>query len=682
MKRLVISLFILLMLLFTTDLACAAEKGKLVIILLDQLSLKEISSFGSNQLSDFFADSALALMNVRTDEGIEAQFTYQALGAGSRGKKYGAIPGILGQTLKEHGLNITIYGNADYQLMAKREARLFLMDREGQLQSGDLSRAVLLEDAQFPGGWRTDYQKLEGLFSAAYHRSDLIALEVGDFSRIKQAVQNKDIQSKEQERLVGESLERCTTLLTLVLNTLNPKDQLWLIAPTPDQISPYAHKLSWALLAQPGVTGVLTTPTTRRPGLVTISDLAPTILQFFNLPIPTEISGRPLTTTQQMHGGLSQLLGFQEQIQRISQWRVGFVKGFILLQIVILVLAMGTFFGRKYISKTWWQLIIRLVLGIQLIPLLFLTFLPHFIPDLRLYLIVAAGILALGIWLIQRLIDSPFTQIVVLTMITAIAIIFDIWRQAPWMSKSLLGYCSIIGARFYGLGNEFMGLLIGGTLVGWTGLLDLSPRLEQKKFLLTPLIFLAVTTIIGYPTLGANFGGMLTALVAFTFSYLLMYPKRRRRWILGVSLLLIISFLSIIILSDTYSWTGERSHLGQTVRLIEDQGISALGGIISRKLGMNLKLLRWTIWTRVLLTFIIVLTVLFKRPRGYLHALTQELPNVTCGFLGVILGSIVTMVVNDSGVVAAATLLFFAVYPLIYLFLKESELSWVEKKKF
>lgn len=681
MRRYLIVLFILLISLSCSDQALAVQKGKMIIILLDQLSLREISSFGSNQLIEFFDDGAQALMNVRTDQGIGSNFTYQALGAGSRGKKYGAVPGILGETLGEFGQKTALFGNTDYQTVAGREARLVLMDRQGQLQSAEQSKKILKADERFPGGWRTNYQKLGELFLDAYDKSDVIVLEVGDFSRIKQATKSGDIQLEGQERLVLETLQRATALINLVKTKVSSHDQLMLIAPTPDQTSEYASKLSWILLAQPGLSGVLTTPTTRRPGLVTISDLAPTILNFFQIPIPTVITGRPLTTTQRMHGGLSHLLQFQQQIQRTSQWRVWFVKGFILVQIAILVLAMFTFFVRKYISQTWWQVIVKLVFGVQLIPLLFLTFAPQMIPDIKLYLAFACGILVINTWIVQQAFKAPFAQIVFLTVLTAAAIIFDIWRQAPAMSNSLLGYCPIIGARFYGIGNEFMGFLIGGTLVGWTGLLDLSTWLEQKKLILTPLVFLGVTTMIGYPTLGANFGGMLTALVAFTFSYLLMHKKGTRKKILGGSLILIIFFLSIIILSDTYSWTGDRSHLGQTVQLVKEQGISALGAIISRKLSMNLKLLRWTIWTRVLLTFIIVLTVLFKRPKGYLHALTKEFPNVTSGFLGVIFGSIVTMIVNDSGVVAAATLLFFAVYPLIYLFLKESELSSLEKKK-
>lgn len=57
----------------------------------------------------------------------------------------------------------------------------------------------------------------------------------------------------------------------------------------------------------------------------------------------------------------------------------------------------------------------------------------------------------------------------------------------PLMKRSYLGYDPIIGARYYGIGNEFMGVYIGATL------LFISHFLQMKKngvtFLL-PYLFL------------------------------------------------------------------------------------------------------------------------------------------------------------------------------------------------
>ncbi len=220
-----------------------------------------------------------------------------------------------------------------------------------------------------------------------------------------------------------------------------------------------------------------------------------------------------------------------------------------------------------------------------------------------------------------------------------------------------------------------MGFLVGGTLMGWTGILDLFKWLKKRKVILTPIVFICVMSIIGFPRLGANFGGALTAIFAFTSTYVLMFEKRKRARFVLITAGVMLLILSIFILIDTYSWTGERSHFGQTIHLLKSQGFSAVIKIIYRKLSINFKLLRWTIWTRVLITFIIVLALLFKRPRGVLSELVLAMPNLSLGFVGVIIGSVVTMIVNDSGVVAAATLLFYAILPLVYLIYRKIEIT-------
>ena len=53
------------------------------------------------------------------------------------------------------------------------------------------------------------------------------------------------------------------------------------------------------------------------------------------------------------------------------------------------------------------------------------------------------------------------------------------------MKVSMLGYDPIGGSRYYGLGNEYMGVLIGSLVIGCMVLLDL----VEKKKRIRPLIF-------------------------------------------------------------------------------------------------------------------------------------------------------------------------------------------------
>ena len=43
-----------------------------------------------------------------------------------------------------------------------------------------------------------------------------------------------------------------------------------------------------------GLSGLLTSGTTKRVGIVANTDIAPTVLDFFGLPVPEDMSGRPM----------------------------------------------------------------------------------------------------------------------------------------------------------------------------------------------------------------------------------------------------------------------------------------------------------------------------------------------------------------------------------------------------
>ena len=642
-------------------------EGKFVVILLDQLSLEEVNQYGGEEFVDLFNDSAQALMNVRTDQGINSDAIYQAFGAGNRGEKYGAIPGLLGQLLRENDKKIALFGNKDLKNEEGRQVMTIVMDNSGHLFFSDISHNILIEDKTFPGGMRTDYRKMIARFREGYKETDLIFLEIGDIARIKATDPDNGYALK-------TSLTRFDQLLGQVLASLDlERDQLMVVAPTPasEQVKKGA-RLSWVLMAGADHDiGMLVSPTTRRGGIVTISDLAPTILEYFQIDVPAEMMGRPMHSTTKIHGGLSKLLNLSQQVYRTSQLRSWAVKGFILFQIIIIVLAIITFLVRRSLSVIWWKIMINLFLGIMLVPLLFLFISPYWISGVTFYLVIFLGVLIMLTWLLQKYLKTASSQITIITGLTALLIIVDIFRGNPWMSSSLLGYCPIIGARYYGLGNEYMGILIGAAIIGWSGLLDLSRSLREKKLYLTPFFFGMVLAIIGFPALGANFGGAITASVGFTVTYLLLFKKEERFKPLLLICVVLVLFFAIIIIGDAYGLIGDRSHFGQTIKLVKNQGLNAIWTIVSRKISMNIKLLRWTIWTKVLLSFIVVLAILFKRPRGVINELTQQLPHFAYGFIGIITGSVITMFVNDSGVVAAATLLFFAIHPLIYLVLQK-----------
>ncbi|WP_156972202.1 hypothetical protein [Syntrophaceticus schinkii] len=114
-----------------------------------------------------------------------------------------------------------------------------------------------------------------------------------------------------------------------------------------------------------------------------------------------------------------------------------------------------------------------------------------------------------------------------------------------------------------------------------------------------------------------------------------------------------------------------RSHFGQFAFAVQTSGLTAVKEVVVRKLAMNYKLIRYTIWTRVLLCSLLALGILFYRPVGIFRRLLTKNPAIAAGLAGGVLGAFTALIFNDSGIVAAATAIIFPAATLFYLVLRE-----------
>jgi hypothetical protein len=188
--------------------------------------------------------------------------------------------------------------------------------------------------------------------------------------------------------------------------------------------------------------------------------------------------------------------------------------------------------------------------------------------------------------------------------------------------SALSGYYDS-GIRFYGIGNEYMGLLIGAALMS-----------VPKKWL--GWVGLGITLLLGLPMLGANAGGAMAASVAF------FPPLKSRRWRILLPFL-VVAALAVL---DRLQPGVVQSHIGQAA----GKGASAWGEIILRKLAMNARL---TVAGPTLIAIVAVgiggwqLKKLFGR-------LDEELKSRVIQALW---GAGAAIAFNDSGTIAALLLL-------------------------
>lgn len=332
----------------------------------------------------------------------------------------------------------------------------------------------------------------------------------------------------------------------------------------------------------------------------------------------------------------------------------------------ILTLVIGLFYAKvpKIVIRA-----VKFILRITLLIPLVILIIPIFnFADVIYSLIIGLLFLTVGYAIISKLIKNDLNTIAILSGLTTIILLFDMAVFNQFLIKnSLLGYDPIIGARFYGIGNEYMGVLVGASLITISIFFE---KFGFKNIILLPFA-LAVVFIMGNPMMGANVGGTITISAAFLFLILKSNGiKIDIKKIIGifVAIVLIVSFMAWMDFNNE-----NRSHLANTILTIINTGPSAILQIIIRKISMNIQLISASMWSRVLILAIILMVMLFYKPFGVLKKLCQKHPYIANGWIAILVGSVVGFMVNDSGVVAAATSISYVVVPMLVLLLNNSD---------
>jgi hypothetical protein len=210
---------------------------------------------------------------------------------------------------------------------------------------------------------------------------------------------------------------------------------------------------------------------------------------------------------------------------------------------------------------------------------------------------------------------------------------------------------------------------------------------ERKAFPWVLAVYVVLTLYLAAPTLGTNAGGFITAVAAFGVVWLrhrqwtVPAPNRRSRGhriklALVVALVLAAAIaLFALINAGILLPSGRESHIGRALRNLADGHTDLIGSMIVRKLAMNWHLLKASIWSKVLLSSLLVISVLLLKPQGVFRRWREEYPYLTIGFAATSIGALVAFAVNDSGIVAAATMIGYVAPPILLLKLQESSVS-------
>lgn len=703
------------------EIKSGGAPGRVVIVAVDYLQIKDLQGNLPPNLSRLASGGAVALMNPNTGGSVTPENTWATIGAGSHmvawhsssggfgasdrmpggtaseeywrrtgrmlpegslvyldiarldmiNKKlhHRVVPGAMGKKLHGAGCRTAALGNSDGPEGPKRQIISMVMDDLGIVDAGSVGGDVIRPDKDFPGGFITDYAAIIEKLAGLPPDIRLVAVDTGDLGRLQNVREHVAPEIWKSWRI--KTISRIDDFLGVLLAHMNlERDLLVLVCPTPGDDGEKKDSMSPVMVYGGGAGGgLLFSPTTRRPGIIMNIDIAPTVLNFLGIPGDDLFTGRPAGVVQGDFG-FTALAAMYSVLDNIYRARPVLQKGYVLFQLVLLAVSLGFILLKKE-GKEFLKPLFLAVMGVPLaylmMPLLPAGGMPAMAAEL---LIITAALTILVIFLNKWRGVDPFLLI---CLTTAAAISIDLAAGSPLQKASVLGYDPIVGARFYGLGNEYMGVLIGSLIIGTTALISVAERRRGLYIAASGAVYIVVTFLIAAPQFGANIGGTIAAASAFLVVFL-MVSGVRFTWpvVFTVGAAVVLVVLAIV-LYDAGRPGESQSHIGRTAWLVAGGGLDRVAEIIARKSEMNIKLIRYTIWSRVLLASLGMLALLFYRPVGVMERIRSRSPYLYRGFLGVVTGSIVALIFNDSGVVAAATAMVFGAPPLIYLVLDQME---------
>ncbi|HHU64231.1 MAG TPA: hypothetical protein GXZ32_08545 [Clostridiales bacterium] len=699
-----------------------------VLVIMDRISLEDLEEAHTPNIDKLINSGCIGLMNTNTAGSRNQKNAYATIGAGTRAvnsqrghlafnaldeyegyrgdelykqcmgidikpsnivnlgavqmvrnnkeQKHKVVPGMLGQQLRENGITTVVLGNEDTGEQIKRNITAIAMDTGGIIDCGKINDDLLMDKSDRPFGVMTDYEGLLEEFDKYARPTSFIAIQLGDTSRAEDfrlytsdemLLRYRIKAIEEGDAFIGRLLERMDL----------EKDIFILASPYPNaKAMEVNNRLTPVILAGRGIhKGWATSSTTKRAGVITNLDIAATILDYFRIEKPAVMLGNPIYSTENGRDR-EELVAFNKRLFTIYNNRPGLLKGYTSALIFIPIIAVAVLIYRGQHSKGLKPMLV----GAMSVPLIYLL-LPIIMGESMWYnAALAIALVILTTFVISHLLKGNIRALIGLCVITAVLVIADLLMGAPLIKESPLGYDVIAGARYYGIGNELTGVVIGSAMVSAFGILNFwgnKKVLSLGKYVLV-IILAFITFVIISPRLGANVGGGIGSFIGFGTGIAMLFKDRMSIKQLLFILAGLTIFLMCIFVWDWLRPDNSQTHIGRTLTLIEEEGIISLFTTAYRKLDMNIRLIKYTIWSRVFLVSLFIIVALLYRPVGLLKEVMEENKILGYGLLGAAVGGIASLFVNDSGIVTAATTMIYVTPTIVYMVVEK---YWSKKEK-
>ncbi|MDX6742076.1 hypothetical protein [Actinocorallia sp. A-T 12471] len=421
--------------------------------------------------------------------------------------------------------------------------------------------------------------------------------------------------------------------------------------------------------------GYLTSSSTRRRGLVTLTDLTSTVLATLGLSQPSGMVGAAWRSDPSPDTAAQKADVLHDEdvaAQAIRSLSGAFFVVLLAAQLLLYGFAALSLRRRAFDRRRILGLTRIVALGGAATPVA--TYLANLVPWWRSdHPVVALCLcLAAAIALVTAVsVAGPWRRTLtgsglVIAMITVAVLGVDVMTGSHLQLNAFMGYTALVAGRFYGFGNMAFALFATAAILTAAWLAEPLVRAGRRRAAaaLAVVIGLCAMVIDGMPGWGSDFGGVVAILLGTAVLALQLGGQRvsAARIALagaaGAAVVLGMAFLD--------SLRAEPTHLG---KFWEQLAAGEAWGVVTRKTGAMLRSFGGYLpFTLMAISALLFLFLVLARPSAWrASALVRAYdysPTFAPSLVAVLTVTLVGMLMNDSGVVIPA-LVFTLAVPLV-----------------
>lgn len=410
---------------------------------------------------------------------------------------------------------------------------------------------------------------------------------------------------------------------------------------------------------------LLSSSSTRQPGLAQARDLQPSLLTALGRSVPANAPGAPLRPTEAGGTGpdrLARLLDLNRAVRAVRPVVPVFFAGLgaaVLATVVGSVWAMARLRGPIRRRERTLRALRRWSVVPAAVPVA--VFLANLLPWWRAgapgavlaacvvgLTVPVAAVALLGPWR-----SAPLGPMGVIGVVTAVVLAIDVMTGSRLVLVGLMGLHPLIGGRFYGFGNQAFAVFATGTLLAALAGADALHRRGRPRAAVGLVAAVGVLAVVvdGTPGWGSDFGGPAALFVAFAVLALRVAGLRVTRWRAIATVTAAVAVLAGLSVLDWLRSPATRTHLGRFVQSLLD---GDAGPVVARKLSANLEMLAAPLGVLGAACTLLVVVALARPARFRLAALEEayrRFPLLRPGLAAIGALVLIGFLGNDSGVV-------------------------------